>query len=48
VNNPDFAKSDLRIVDFNGEPDYVGRVEFRVGGKWGTVSNEGTTDAFAR
>lgn len=48
INNPDFAKSDLRIVDNNGEPNFVGRVEFRVGGKWGTVNNEGTTAAFAR
>lgn len=48
VNNPDCAKSDIRIVDNIGEPNFVGRVEFRVGGKWGTVSNEGTTDAFAR
>jgi hypothetical protein len=48
VNNPDFSKSDIRIMDNNGEPNFVGRVEFRVGGKWGTVGNEGTTKAFAR
>ena len=35
-------------MDNNGEPNFVGRVEFRVGGKWGTVGNEGTTKAFAR
>ena len=48
VNNPDFAKSDIRLIDHKGEPSFVGRVEFRVGGKWGTVSNEGTSAAFAR
>jgi hypothetical protein len=48
MNNPDFSKSDLRILDDKGEPSFEGRVEFRVDGKWGTVSNEGTTDSFAR
>lgn len=48
VNNPDFSKSDLRILDHNGEPSYEGRVEFRVTGSWGSVSNEGTSQAFAR
>lgn len=35
-------------MDDTGVPSAEGRVEFRVGGKWGTVSNEGTTSAFAR
>lgn len=48
MNNPDFSKSDLRILDDKGEPSFEGRVEFRVDGKWGTVSNEGTSDSFAR
>lgn len=48
VNNPDFSKSDVRILDEDGIPSFEGRVEFRVGGKWGTVSNEGTSQAFAR
>jgi hypothetical protein len=48
VNNPDFSKSDVRILNDEGVPSYEGRVEFRVSGSWGTVSNEGTTAAFAR
>jgi hypothetical protein len=39
VDNIDFSKSDVRILDDNGEPSYEGRLEFRVGGRWGTVSN---------
>jgi hypothetical protein len=48
VNNPDFSKSDVRILDDTGVPSFEGRVEFRVGGKWGSVSNDGTSGAFAR
>lgn len=42
INNIDFSKSDVRIINKEGLNDYKGRVEFRVGGIWGTVSNEGT------
>lgn len=48
VNNIDFAKSDIRIIDHEGLPSYQGRVEFRVSGKWGTVDSQGTNAAFAR
>lgn len=43
VNNPDFSKSDVRILNDEGVPHWEGRVEFRVSGKWGTVSSEGTS-----
>ena len=48
IESPDMAKSDIRILDDQGLPSWFGRVEFRVGGKWGTVSNDGTNKAFAR
>ena len=38
VDSPDFSKSDIRILNHKGEPDYQGRVEFRLNGKWGTVN----------
>lgn len=38
INNIDFSKSDLRILDKKGEPSFSGRVEFRVGGRWGSVN----------
>jgi len=31
------AESDIRILDFNGQPSYEGRVEFRINGRWGSV-----------
>lgn len=48
VNNVDFSKSDVRILDSQGDPSAIGRVEFRVGGRWGTVSKVGTNKDFAR
>jgi len=48
VNNPDFSKSDIRILDHEGYPDFEGRVEFRVNGKWGSVQYEGSNNVFAR
>jgi len=49
IQNPDFSKSDVRILDIHGQPSYHGRVEFRVGGRWGTVNRASdTNDLFAR
>jgi hypothetical protein len=48
VDNVDFSKSDIRILNYKGEPDYEGRVEFRVDGKWGAVSSKNTDQNFAR
>jgi hypothetical protein len=48
VDNPDFAKSDIRILNDKGQPDYQGRLEFRVTGKWGTVNMKGTEQSSAR
>lgn len=48
INNPDMAKSDIRILDEEGLPNFQGRVEFRVGGKWGSVGNEGTNSSFGK
>tara|TARA_B110000503_G_C7038754_1_gene367294 strand:- start:297 stop:641 length:345 start_codon:yes stop_codon:yes gene_type:complete len=42
ADNTDFSKSDIRILNYKGEPDYEGRVEFRVSGKWGTVNIKGS------
>jgi len=48
INNPDMAKSDIRILNDEGIPDFIGRVEFRVSGKWGSVAFEGTSKTFGR
>jgi len=37
VDNVDMAQSDIRILDYNGQPSYEGRVEFRINGRWGSV-----------
>jgi hypothetical protein len=37
VDNIDFAASDLRIVDSNGDVSHEGRVEIRNNGLWGTI-----------
>ena len=42
ADNPDFSKSDIRILNHKGEPEFTGRVEFRLAGRWGTVNMKGT------
>lgn len=40
VDNIDLINKDVRILDFNGNPSYKGRVEIRNDGVWGTICNQ--------
>lgn len=42
------AESDVRIVSNTGNPSYVGRLEFRLKGVWGTICSKGMTDSAAK
>ncbi len=42
VDNIDMCDLDMRILNDKGQPDYMGRVEFRLDGKWGTICAKGT------
>ena len=35
------ADLDMRIMNYQNQPDYMGRIEFRLDGKWGTVCSKG-------
>jgi len=48
VDNVDFMASNLRILNHLGEPDYMGRVEMRINGQWGTFSQVGSHNSFAK
>ena len=47
MDNPDFSKSDIRILNSKGQPDFEGRVEMRIAGVWGTVSAKGSEQSAA-
>lgn len=40
VDNNDMINKDVRILDYNGNPSYKGRVELRNNGVWGTICNQ--------
>jgi hypothetical protein len=45
IDNVDFAKKDIRILDSTGQPSHAGRVEFRVNGRWGSVCNKNNQES---
>jgi len=48
IDNVDFAESDIRILNADGESSSAGRLEFRQNGIWGTVCMKGMNDYAAR
>lgn len=48
VDNVDFMSSDLRILDNRGTPNFMGRLEFRQNGIWGTVCSKKMTQSAAK
>ena len=48
IDNIDFADKDMRILDNEGQPNFKGRLELRVNGKWGTICAKGTSDKIGR
>jgi hypothetical protein len=48
VDNIDMCDLDMRIVDDKGQPAYMGRVEFRLDGRWGTICAKGIDQSAAR
>lgn len=41
IDNTDMCDLDMRIIDHQGVPTHMGRVEFRLDGVWGTLCVKG-------
>jgi hypothetical protein len=48
VDNYDMAEKNVRIIDFKGQPNSQGRVEFRNNGEWGTGCARGSEENAVR
>ena len=48
VDNADFMSSDVRIIDHKGSPNFMGRLEFRMNGVWGTACSKKMTSSAAK
>ena len=48
IDNVDFSKKNIRILNNKGEIDYQGRVEIRTDGQWGTLSETDSKKSYAQ